>query len=108
MTEPETFFVQPVGVVRSTLRSREDAPKQGFEGAPAAWLEIYPAFREALGGITPNVTFLVDSLQAFKLHLEQSGVEILSQPKDVPTGRNMRVRHPDGLVVEYVEHTSEM
>lgn len=59
MTEPETFFVQPVGVVRSTLRSREDAPKQGFEGAPAAWLEIYPAFREALGGITPNSEVVV-------------------------------------------------
>ncbi len=53
-----------------------------------------------------NSTFLVDNLEAFQAHLVQHlDVQILSQPKEVPTGRNMRVRHPDGLVVEYVEHT---
>lgn len=50
-------------------------------------------------------TFLVNGLDAFRVHLEQRGVQILCLPKDVPTGRNMRVKHPDGLVVEYVEHT---
>jgi hypothetical protein len=30
---------------------------------------------------------------------------IIEQPKLVPTGMNMRVRHPDGMIVEYVEHT---
>ncbi len=59
MTESETYLVQPIGIVRSTLRSREDAPKQGSEGAPDAWLEIYPAFREALEGITPNSEVVV-------------------------------------------------
>ncbi len=28
------------------------------------------------------------------------------QPENVLAGRNMRARHPDGLLVEYVEHTN--
>jgi tRNA-Thr(GGU) m(6)t(6)A37 methyltransferase TsaA len=33
------------------IRSREDAPKQGLEGAPEAWVDFDPAFAEALDGI---------------------------------------------------------
>lgn len=41
----------PAGwLVRSTLRRREEAPRQGPEGAPDAWLEIEPQFAEALLG----------------------------------------------------------
>jgi tRNA-Thr(GGU) m(6)t(6)A37 methyltransferase TsaA len=43
--------LRAVGVVRSQLTRRKDAPKQGSEGAPDAWVEIDPAFREALDGI---------------------------------------------------------
>jgi tRNA-Thr(GGU) m(6)t(6)A37 methyltransferase TsaA len=39
--------VQPVGHIRSTLVMRADAPKQGHEGAPDAWLELEPAFAAA-------------------------------------------------------------
>ena len=49
-------------------------------------------------------TFVVDGLGEFQRHLEQAGAQIISHPRSVPTGRNMRVVHPDGLVVEYVEH----
>lgn len=59
MIEPETYLIQPIGIVRSSLHSREDAPKQGFEGAPDAWLEIYPAFMDALEGITPDSEVVV-------------------------------------------------
>ncbi len=34
--------LRPVGVIRSEIKSRADAPKQGSEGAPDAWLEVYP------------------------------------------------------------------
>ena len=30
--------LQPIGVIRSTIKTRADAPKQGAEGAPDAWL----------------------------------------------------------------------
>lgn len=34
--------LRPVGVIRSALAARHDAPRQGSEGAPDAWLEVYP------------------------------------------------------------------
>ena len=40
-----------IGTIRSTLRSLADAPRQGDEGAPDAWLEIEPAFAPALDGL---------------------------------------------------------
>jgi tRNA-Thr(GGU) m(6)t(6)A37 methyltransferase TsaA len=45
------YSLRPVGFVRSRLVVKEGAPKQGSEGAPEAWVEIDPAFGEALDGI---------------------------------------------------------
>jgi len=47
----DTFVLRPIGIVRSPLTSRKTAPKQGSEGAPEAWIEIDPAFVDALDGI---------------------------------------------------------
>ena len=49
-------------------------------------------------------TFHVRSLAAARSAVEAAGGEVIEAPKRVPTGTNMRVRHPDGSVVEYVEH----
>jgi tRNA (Thr-GGU) A37 N-methylase len=46
-----SYTVQPVGFIRSTLKRREEAPRQGPEGAPDAWLEIQPQSAEALLGM---------------------------------------------------------
>lgn len=35
-----TAQLRPIGVIRSTIKSRAEAPKQGSEGAPDAWLEV--------------------------------------------------------------------
>jgi tRNA-Thr(GGU) m(6)t(6)A37 methyltransferase TsaA len=40
-----------VGRVRSELSDPEDAPRQGSEGAPDAWLELDAAWAPALDGI---------------------------------------------------------
>ena len=53
------YLLQPVGIVRSSLRSREGCPKQGWEGAPDAWLEIYPVFTDALDGIAVGNDILI-------------------------------------------------
>ena len=50
----ETFTVRPIGVVRSPLRSRDDAPRQPDEGAPAAELVFDDQVRAALAGIEPG------------------------------------------------------
>jgi len=36
------FDLRPIGVIRSTLKRQSEAPKQGSEGAPEAWIEIEP------------------------------------------------------------------
>jgi tRNA-Thr(GGU) m(6)t(6)A37 methyltransferase TsaA len=48
-----------VGVVRSPLTALPDAPRQGDEGAPEAWLEIEPWAAEALDGLTAGDELLV-------------------------------------------------
>src|SRR5438034_7633515 len=45
------YSLEPVGFIRSTVKGRGDAPRQGPEGAPDAWLEIEPQFAEALLGM---------------------------------------------------------
>jgi tRNA-Thr(GGU) m(6)t(6)A37 methyltransferase TsaA len=42
---------RPIGVIRSALKSRGKAPKQGTEGAPDAWLEVRPFAAQALDGL---------------------------------------------------------
>jgi tRNA-Thr(GGU) m(6)t(6)A37 methyltransferase TsaA len=51
--------INPIGVVRSVLRDREDAPRQAFEGAPTAILEIDPALVSALHRVTPGTKLIV-------------------------------------------------
>jgi tRNA-Thr(GGU) m(6)t(6)A37 methyltransferase TsaA len=46
-----SYTLEQVGFIRSTVKGRDDAPRQGPEGAPDAWLEIEPRFADALRGI---------------------------------------------------------
>jgi tRNA-Thr(GGU) m(6)t(6)A37 methyltransferase TsaA len=48
-----------VGRIRSTLRALTDAPRQGSEGAPDAWLEVDPAFARALRGVEEGDSLIV-------------------------------------------------
>ena len=52
-------MLEPVGFIRSTVKGREDAPRQGSEGAPDAWLEIEPRFAEALLGMEVGQELIV-------------------------------------------------
>ena len=45
------YSLQPIGFVHSTLKDRSEAPKQGSEGAPDAWLEVDPAVAAGLEGL---------------------------------------------------------
>ncbi len=45
------FQLHPIGVIKSTIKARKDAPKQGSEGAPDVWLEIEPTFADAIDGL---------------------------------------------------------
>lgn len=42
------FELAPIGYVRSSLQERADAPRQGNEGAPDAWIEVRPELAAGL------------------------------------------------------------
>jgi len=50
----ESFEVRPIGVVESPLRDLGDAPRQGDEDAPDAWLLFQPGVRAGLDGLAPG------------------------------------------------------
>ena len=50
------------------------------------------------------MTVMVDSLAEWQHALAALAADIVELPERVPTGSNMRVRPPDGALVEYVEH----
>jgi tRNA-Thr(GGU) m(6)t(6)A37 methyltransferase TsaA len=48
MSTRDLYSIHPIGFIRSTLKQRSGAPRQGREGAPNASLEIVPACRRGL------------------------------------------------------------
>jgi tRNA-Thr(GGU) m(6)t(6)A37 methyltransferase TsaA len=51
MRRTTSFPLHPIGFVRSALTRRAAAPRQGWEGAPDAWVDVTEAFAEGLQGI---------------------------------------------------------
>ena len=51
--------LSPVGRVSSPLRDRTEAPRQGDEGAPEAWLVFEPGMAEALHDLRTGTEVLV-------------------------------------------------
>lgn len=64
------YEVEPIGFVHSELTRLEDAPMQGDEGVPEAWLELTPLASPGLMGIQPGDQLLVLTW----LHLAQRDV----------------------------------
>jgi tRNA-Thr(GGU) m(6)t(6)A37 methyltransferase TsaA len=55
----EQFVLTPIGHVASPLVDPASAPKQGDEGAPDAWLELDPQYREGLRDLQAGNEVLV-------------------------------------------------
>ena len=64
------YTIEPIGFIRSTLTQLEDAPMQGDEGAPEAWLELKPLVAQGLAGIKAGDELIVLTW----LHLAQRDV----------------------------------
>jgi len=51
--------LRPIGVIRSELTALREAPMQGSEGAPDAWLEVHDWAAEAVEGLAAGDEILV-------------------------------------------------
>ena len=58
-TTRDEYVLHPIGRIRSTLLERSDAPKQGDEGAPDAWLDVDAAYSQALRGMATGDEIIV-------------------------------------------------
>jgi tRNA-Thr(GGU) m(6)t(6)A37 methyltransferase TsaA len=64
MTDPASsavaaYEIRPVGHVESPLVDRASAPKQGFEGAPQAWLVFHPEVTEGIRDLAVGAEIFV-------------------------------------------------
>ena len=59
LTIERQLVLEPIGRVESTLLEPGQAPRQGDEGAPDAWLVLNPAVRDGLSGLRAGTDVLV-------------------------------------------------
>jgi tRNA-Thr(GGU) m(6)t(6)A37 methyltransferase TsaA len=96
MIEPTTRGaneLRPVGVIRSELKTREAAPKQGSEGAPDAWLDVQAWAAEGLQGLATGDEIIVITW-FHQAHRDVLQVHPRSDPRNPLTGV-FATRSPD-------------
>jgi tRNA-Thr(GGU) m(6)t(6)A37 methyltransferase TsaA len=75
-----THELVPIGWVRSPLKRRADAPKQGHEGAPDARIQVEPRFLPGLDRLAPGQDLLILTW------LHESRRDVLAvHPRDDPS-----------------------
>jgi tRNA-Thr(GGU) m(6)t(6)A37 methyltransferase TsaA len=78
-TRRDGMRVRPIGVIRSRLKARKGAPRQGHEGAPDAWLEVHAWAAKGLHRVAKGDEILVITW----LH-EADRRTLQVYPRDVP------------------------
>ena len=73
------YEIRPIGYVESSLVDRATAPKQGFEGAPEAWLVFNPEVAEGIRDLAVGTDVFVLTW----LHRAQRDV-LAVHPRDDP------------------------
>lgn len=58
MADATPVAIRPIGIVRSRLSHRKDAPRHSGDGAPEAILEIEDRFLAALEGVRPGMDLI--------------------------------------------------
>ncbi|MDQ6920413.1 MAG: tRNA (N6-threonylcarbamoyladenosine(37)-N6)-methyltransferase TrmO [Candidatus Dormibacteraeota bacterium] len=58
MKQPD-YEIRPIGYIESPLVDRKSAPKQGFEGAPQAWLVFNSEVAEGIRDLAVGAEILV-------------------------------------------------
>ncbi len=91
--ELNDYSLNPIGFIRSELKQRKGAPRQGDENAPDAWIDLNAEFVDALDGMAVG-----DELYVFTwLHQANRGT-LRVHPRSEPTAKLWGVfstRSPD-------------
>jgi len=82
-----------IGVIRSRLKERSKAPKQGSEGAPDAWIDVFSFAAEAMDGLAVGDEIIVLTW-LHRAHREVLKVHPRSDPSRQLTGV-FATRSPD-------------
>ena len=102
--------LHPIGVIRSTIMTRAEAPKQGTEGAPDAWLEVNESVAEGLDGLARGDELIVLTW-LHRAHRDVLKVHPRSDPQRPLTGvfatRSPDRPNPIGLHHVIVREVSE-
>jgi len=97
----EELTGQPCGL-------RFDREDLGLRVAVVGWMHVVAGAESGMYDYPETrATFLVDRVDSFIDPLTAMGAEVLHDPIPGPQGHTMHVRHPDGLVVEYVDGETE-
>lgn len=59
MKRSATAHLHPIGMIRSAIKERTKAPRQGSEGAPDAWLEVNQSAAPGLEGLSAGNEIIV-------------------------------------------------
>ena len=74
------YVLRPIGYVETPLKHRDEAPKQGFEGAPEAWI----VFERNVADASRDLRAGDDVLVLTWLHEAERDVQLV-HPRDDPT-----------------------
>jgi tRNA-Thr(GGU) m(6)t(6)A37 methyltransferase TsaA len=85
--------LRPIGVIRSKIKERSKAPKQGSEGAPDVWVEVRPFATPALDGVAVGDELILLTW-LHRAHRDTLKVHPRSDPKRRLTGV-FATRSPD-------------
>ena len=59
MPATASYSLEPIGFIRSDVKRRGEAARQGLEGAPDAWLEVGPCFVEGVQDIVVGQEIII-------------------------------------------------
>ena len=59
MNKKDNFLITPIGIIRSEIKNKEDAPLFYSEGAPDVLLDIYPEYADGLHLMKPGQELIV-------------------------------------------------
>lgn len=89
-------------------RMRTELPEQEMKFAQICSTVVVGLGPDQLAGMADiHSTYLVDNIEAWAKTLPDMGAQLCVPLTTVPTGQLLVARHPDGCLIEYIEHNNK-